>query len=198
MANRGMKELSSILNGAGPNARRSWSVKMEVLELFAETHGPEIFCNFKKGRKLVVRVEEDKFLRTGTAEDSFVLIGTAKLVQAPRASGVLLLAGLRRFLNEILAKTRQKQLYNDFLQLECTPDGSAVTDIMVKEEREIFARRIHTLEGVLSLLEGVRSDRSGKAQSNGLLCETSSSVDETIEGRVDMWDLVELARNPAQ
>jgi hypothetical protein len=52
------------------------------------------------------------------------------------------LAGLRRFLNKILAETRQKQLYNDFLQLECTPDGSAVTDILVKEEREIFARRI--------------------------------------------------------
>jgi hypothetical protein len=159
----------------------------------------DLLCNFKKGRKLVIRAEEDKILRTGTTKESFIPIGTAKLVQAPRASGVLL-AELRRFLNKILAKTRHEQLYNDFLQLECTPDGSAVTDIMVKEERETFARRIHALKSVLSLLEGVRSDsRSGKAQSNGLLCETSSSVNETtIEGRFDMWDLVELTRNPAR
>jgi hypothetical protein len=187
------------------NGRRAERSKILVCEdgsvgvVCGDARPGDLLCNFKKGRKLVIRVEEDKFLRTGTTEDSFVPIGTAKLVQAPRASGVLLLAGLRRLLNKILAETRQKQLYNDFLQLECTPDGSAVTDILVKEEREIFARRIHTLESVLSSLEGVRSDsRSGEAQSNGLLCETSSSVNETIEGRVDMWDLVELARNPAK
>ena len=133
----------------------------------------DVLCDFIPGRKLVIREDH---------ENSLHLVGTA-ILQHVFPISMYLLAQVKKNLE----LARQEEQYNDFLQLDCSMDGSTVVDAIVELDKGAISDRIQALRSILSSLEaGLNSLGSG---------EISRSFPRlTLEGVFNIWDLIALAK----
>jgi hypothetical protein len=138
----------------------------------ASARAGDLLCDFIPGRKIVVREDHD---------NTPCLVGTATL---PGAFSTF--ADFTLKVRQVLELALQEQNYHDFLQLDCSNDGSTVADGLLKIERSIMSSRIQALSNFVSLSE---------ADQTKLTCRERpfSFPKQAIKGSYNMWDLIALA-----
>jgi hypothetical protein len=136
----------------------------------------DLLCDLIAGKKMVVREDH---------ENKPCLIGTALLGASPTFTALMYNA------QQVLELALEEQHHHDFLQLDCSTDGSTIADYLLATERTFKSSQIQILSDFISVLG---------AQLAKPRCRERTRVfpKQHINGFFKIWDLVALAESQSE
>ena len=140
----------------------------------SDARAGDLLCDFILGKRGVLREDH---------ENGMCLIGTAVLRKShPKLDVMLSQVG------ELSEMASQEEQYHNFLQLDCSTDGSTIADVLVNVERNLFVSIAQDTSSLVSSLEAER--RTLLRYIHGV----DGFKKRTIWASCNTWDLIALAR----